>query len=91
MTGEPLFEIFNLTPGPHTAQSDTTRCGVGRVGHAAKRPRLYFCFTFAGSDLPRLPLDNNNVAIVKKRKKLNKEKKERSGVRVVLENDLTQK
>jgi hypothetical protein len=39
-------------------------------------------------------LDNNNVAIVKKRKKLNKERKERKerfGGRVVLENDLTQK
>jgi hypothetical protein len=24
---------------PHTVQSDTTRCGVSRVGHAAKRPR----------------------------------------------------
>jgi hypothetical protein len=37
-------------------------------------------------------LDNNNVAIVKKRKKLNKERKGgRLGGRVVLENDLTQK
>ena len=44
-----------------------------------------------GSNLSRLPLDNNNVAIVKKRKKLNKERKERFGGRVVLENDLTQK
>jgi hypothetical protein len=26
--------------GPHTVQSDTTRCGASRVGHAAKRPRL---------------------------------------------------
>jgi hypothetical protein len=26
---------------PHTVQSDTTRCGVSRVGHVAKRPRLY--------------------------------------------------
>ena len=25
---------------PHTVQSDTTRCGVSRVGHAAKRPQL---------------------------------------------------
>jgi hypothetical protein len=32
---------LELECGPHTAQSDTTRCGVGRVGHAAKRPRLY--------------------------------------------------
>jgi hypothetical protein len=23
----------------HTVQSDTTRCGVSRVGHVAKRPR----------------------------------------------------
>ena len=75
-------------PRPHTVQSDTTRCGVSRVGHVAKRPRLYRSdtdFTF------RLPLDNNNVAIAKKRKKLNKERKERFGGRVVLENDLTQK
>jgi hypothetical protein len=36
-------------------------------------------------------LDKNNVAIVKKRKKLNKERKERFGGRVVLENDPTQK
>jgi hypothetical protein len=36
-------------------------------------------------------LGNNNVAIVKKRKELNKERKERFGGRVVLENDLTQK
>jgi hypothetical protein len=36
-------------------------------------------------------LDNNNVAIAKKRKKLNKERKERFGERAVLENDLTQK
>ena len=43
------------------------------------------------SNFSRLPLDNNNVAIVKKRKKLNKERKERFGGRVVLENDLTQK
>jgi len=79
---------------PHTVQSDTTRCGVSRVGHVAKRPRLYRSdtdFTFTGSNLSRLPLDNNNVAIVKKRKKLNKERKERFGGRVVLENDLTQK
>jgi hypothetical protein len=26
--------------GPHTVQSDTTRCGDSRVGHAAKRPVL---------------------------------------------------
>ena len=26
--------------GPHTVQSDTTRCGDSRVGHVAKRPRL---------------------------------------------------
>ena len=25
---------------PHTVQSDTTRCGDSRVGHAAKRPAL---------------------------------------------------
>jgi hypothetical protein len=36
-------------------------------------------------------LDNDNVAVVKKRKKLNKERKGRFGERVVLENDLTQK
>jgi hypothetical protein len=48
-------------------------------------------FTFTGSEFPRLPLDNDDVAIVKKRKKLNKERKERLGKRVVLENDLTQK
>jgi hypothetical protein len=50
---------------PHTVQNDTTRCGVGRVGHAAKRPRLYRSdpdFTFTGSNFSRLPLDNNNVA-----------------------------
>ena len=69
-------------------------CGVSRVGHAAKRPRLYRSdndFTHADSNFSRLPLDNNNVAIVKKRKKLNKERKERFGGRVVLENDRTQK
>ena len=63
---------------PHTVQSDTTRCGVSRVGHVAKRPRLYRSdtdFTFTGSNLSRLPLDNNNVAIVKKRKKTKKRKK----------------
>jgi hypothetical protein len=52
------------------------------MGHVAKRPRLYrgdTDFTFTGSNFSRLPLDNNNVAIVKKRKKLNKERKERSG------------
>jgi hypothetical protein len=79
---------------PHTVQSDTTRCGVSRVGHAAKRSRLYRSdtdFTFTGSNFSRLPWNNNNVAIVKKRKKLNKERKERFGGRVVLENDLTQK
>ena len=27
--------------GPHTVQSDTTRCGDSRVGHAAKRPALH--------------------------------------------------
>ena len=86
------FPLFNVSP--HTVQSDTTRCGVSRVGHAAKRPRLYRSdndFTYADSNFSRLPLDNNNVAIVKKRKKLNKERKERFGGRVVLENDLTQK
>jgi hypothetical protein len=36
-------------------------------------------------------LDKNNAAIVKKRKKLNNERKERFGGRVVLENDLPQK
>jgi hypothetical protein len=80
--------------GPHTVQSDTTRCGIGRVGHVAKRPRLYRSdadFTFTGNNFSRLPLDNNNVAIVKKRKKLNIERKERFGERAVLENDLTQK
>ena len=78
---------------PHTVQSDTTRCGVSRVGHVAKRPRLYRSdtdFTFTGSNLSRLPLDNNNVAIRKERK-LRKERKERFGGRVVLENDLTRK
>jgi hypothetical protein len=34
-------------------------------------------------------LDNNNVAIVKKRKKIRKERKEKFGGRVVLENDLS--
>ena len=48
------------------------------MGHVAKRPRLYRSdtdFTFTGSNLSRLPLDNNNVAIVKKRKKTKKRKK----------------
>jgi hypothetical protein len=48
-------------------------------------------FAFTGSNFSRPPFDNNNVAIAKKRKKLNKQKKERFGGRVVLENDLTQK
>ena len=70
--------VKGYKPNPHTVQSDTTRCGVSRVGHAAKRPRLYRSdtdFTFTGSNLSRLPLDNNNVAIVKKRKKTKKRKK----------------
>jgi hypothetical protein len=48
------------------------------VGHAAKRPRLYRSdtdFAFTGSNLSRPPLDNKNVAIVKKRKKTKKRKK----------------
>ena len=61
------------------------------MGHVAKRPRLYRSdtdFTFTGSNLSRLPLDNNNVAIVKKRKKTKKRKKRKIWGRVVLENDL---
>jgi hypothetical protein len=45
---------------------------------------------FADSIFSRLPLDNNDVAIAKNRKKLNKERKERFKGRAVLENDLTQ-
>ena len=74
VTGRALLNEYS----PHTVQSNTTRCGVSRVGHAAKRPRLYRSdtdFTFTGSNLSRLPLDNNNVAIVKKRKKTKKRKK----------------
>ena len=72
------INITDHSLNPHTVQSDTTRCGVSRVGHVAKRPRLYRSdtdFTFTGSNLSRLPLDNNNVAIVKKRKKTKKRKK----------------
>jgi hypothetical protein len=36
-------------------------------------------FNFTGRNFSRLPLENNNVSIVKKRKKLNKERKERFG------------
>jgi hypothetical protein len=34
---ELVFQAIEVSP--HTVQSDTTRCGVSRVGHAAKRPR----------------------------------------------------
>jgi hypothetical protein len=85
---------FGKKAGPHTAQSDTTRCGVSRVGHAAKRPD----FTEATPTLllPAVaPLachwTTTHVAIVKKRKELNKERKERFGGRAVLENGLSQK
>jgi hypothetical protein len=54
-------------------------------------PDLISFFSFTDSSFSRLPLNNNNVAIVKKRKKLNKERKGGFGGRVVLENDQTQK
>jgi hypothetical protein len=36
----PAF-AFLPPSSPHTVQSDTTRCGASRVGHAAKRPLLH--------------------------------------------------
>ena len=67
--------MHQLGPGPHTVQSDTTRCGVSRVGHVAKRPRLYR----SDNDFAFAQWQAREVAIVKKRKKLNKERKERLG------------
>jgi hypothetical protein len=38
--GSRFLAVANAQGSPHTVQSDSTRCGDSRVGHAAKRPRL---------------------------------------------------